>query len=88
MIRNFSLDRLHAVDARAVGKCAFAAFNELQNYTPEQQAAAIATVMVLLHRKHRFNINDALNVGSNLLEKAGHLMPELRAAHIYVKEEM
>jgi hypothetical protein len=88
-MNDFSLDRLHSVDARKAGQAAMACFDRLQlTYTPEQQAAGVGVILLLLQSRYGFCLNDALKVANNLINRAGQDTPEIRAAKTYVDNEL
>ncbi len=88
-MQDFSLDRLHNVNARNVGRAAMAVLDHIQlTYSPEEQAAGVGVILTLLRDRYGFDMSQALKVSENLIDRAGHNMPEIRAARTYVENEL
>jgi hypothetical protein len=88
LIQQFSLDRLNNVNSRTAGSAAIAAFNGLQNFEPEQQAAGLAVMIEMLRRRYGFSVSSVMAVASNLVDRVGHEEPNLRAMKLYVENEL
>lgn len=87
-MRDFSFERLASMSPGRAGQAAMAAITKVQDYSPEEQAAAAAVMFLLLTRKYEAHPGNVLNVGSNIISRALEQTPELRGVFAYIANEV
>jgi hypothetical protein len=80
--------KLAAVNPKVVGPASMAVIDRIQSLQPEVQAAALGMAFVLLCRKLRVHAGDVLGVSRNLINHASQWCPEIKAAELYVENEI
>lgn len=83
-----SLDRLAAVNANRVGPAAISLIDSLQRFTSEEQAVGFGLAFLLLCRRLKAHPGNVLQVAQRVLDDCGHKQPELKAALMYMENEI
>jgi len=89
--KNIKLDpaRLAFTNPAKVGPAAMTIMHQLQNYTAEEQAQAVALTMMLVTDKYRVRATELLQSAANLINRDPHrFAPEIKAAAMYVQEQI
>ena len=82
-------DLVTNIDPKEASRGTMHVLDSLQSLKPEQQVVALALTFRLLLEKRGIQVQDAMEISDRALRyKDGSLLPEYRAARMYVQEEM
>ena len=76
------------VNPRLVGPAAMRVIDAIQAHRPVDQATGIAVCFLLLCRKLKLHPGNVLEIATRLLSTDSRLYPELRAADLYITNEI
>jgi len=84
----FDRDRFNAADLKQVSNASMAAIDALQDFTPEEQMAAIGVCSILLAAHVAMPLGDVLGSVERMMRDAEGKRPEFAAVEMYMEEEL
>jgi hypothetical protein len=80
--------RLSFLPPAAIGHAAMTVLNQLQDFPPEEQIAAVGMCFAALLRKHSALSGDVLPVVTNMVADRKNSCREMQALNLYINGEL